>query len=294
MANTFLYVLCIIIVVIIFFLIFMYSINKKEHSSFYFEFNCCFTSIMLIDNVLRCFPAARGDGIDSKDEEKDVSSGCQAQAFLLTLCDKFTILFLVVFAIFSYEDKFHDKRFKENRTKLLIISIIIIFIISLVCTFVFFFTKDISDRSQFCYVETKSDIKKVLDSIVTGIFGLIDLIYTILIFIGNKSCNCDKSAIVLVINLIAYIYVIFLIIRILPFDGPIKDIIYISLCLITNFFMVIDKEVFNYIKKVILCNKNDIKEIENDNDNNNDNDNLIMAPTNLSDKFNDGNCNDND
>ena len=83
----------------------------------------------------------------------------EAQAFLLTLFDKFTILFLVVFAIFSYEDKFHDEWFKENRTKLLIISIIIIIIISVVLTFVFFFTKDISDRSEFCYVETKSDIK---------------------------------------------------------------------------------------------------------------------------------------
>jgi hypothetical protein len=137
----------------------IYAIYKKNYSSFYFGFNCWFTSIILIDNFLRCFRAARGDGIDSKDENKEVSSGCQAQAFLLTFFDKFTILFLVVFAIFSYEDKFNDEWFNKNRTKLLIISIIIIIIISVVLTIVFFFTKDISDRSEFCYVETKSDIK---------------------------------------------------------------------------------------------------------------------------------------
>jgi hypothetical protein len=258
----------------------MYSNNKKIYSSYYFGFNCWFTSIILIDNFIRCFPAARGDDIDSKDENKKVSSGCQAQAFLLTFFDKFTILFLVVFAIFSYEDKFHDEWFKENRTKLLIISIIIIIIISVVLTFVFFFTKDISDRSEFCYVETKSDIKKVLDSIVTGIFGLIDLIFTILI------CNCDKSAIVLVINLITYIYVIFLINRILPFEGFVKDFIYILLCLIANIFMIFNEDLIDYSKKVILCDKNDIKEIENDNGNDN--------PINLGEKFNDGNDNEND
>ena len=282
MTSTFLYVLCIIFVLVIFFFLFIYSINQKVRSSYFFGFNCWFTSIMFIDNLLRCFPAARGDGIDSKDEQKVVSSGCKAQAFFLALCDKLTVLSLVVFAIISFADKY-DGLFKENIKKILIISIIIIIFFSLVLTIVFYFTKDISDRSQFCYVETKSDIKKVLDSIVTGIFGLIDLFFTILI------CNCDKSSIVLVINLITYIYVIFLINRILPFDGSIKDIIYILLCLIANLLMVIDKEVSNYIKKVFHCAKNDIKEIENDNDNENDNGNLIMTPTNLSDKFNDGN-----
>jgi hypothetical protein len=264
----------------------IYAIYKKNYSSFYFGFNCWFTSIILIDNFLRCFRAARGDGIDSKDENKEVSSGCQAQAFLLTFFDKFTILFLVVFAIFSYEDKFHDEWFKENRTKLLIISIIIIIIISVVLTFVFFFTKDISDRSEFCYVETKSDIKKVLDSIVTGIFCLIDLIFTILIFIGNKGCNCDRPTTALVINLITYIYVIFLINRILPFEGFVKDFIYILLCLIANIFMIFNEDLIDYAKKAILCDKNDIKEIENDNGNDN--------PINLGEKFNDGNDNEND
>ena len=292
MINTFLYVFCIIFTVIIIYLICMYSNNKKIYSSYYFGFNCWFTSIILIDNFIRCFRAARGDDIDSKDENKKVSSGCQAQAFLLTFFDKFTILFLVVFAIFSYEDKFNDEWFNKNRTKLLIISIIIIIIISVVLTIVFFFTKDISDRSQFCYVETKSDIKKVLDSIVTGIFGLIDLIFTILIFIKNKSCICDRLAISLAINLITYIYVIFLINRILPFEGFVKDLIYILLCFIANLFMVINKEVIKYNKKVILCEKDEHPGIEDSNGNDNDNSN--MDSINLSEKFNDGNCNEND
>ena len=293
MINTFLYVICILFDVIILILIAIYTINKKDHSSYYFGFNCWFTSIMFIDNLLRCFPEARGDGINSRDVNEEVSFICEAQAFLLTLFDKFTVLSLAVFAFFSYEDKFHDEWFKENRKKLLIISIIIIIIISVVCTIVFF-GQGISDRSQFCYVETKVDLKKVLDSIVTILFFLIDLYFTILIFIKNKSCISYRLAFSLVINLITYIYVIFLIIRILPLEGFIKDLIYISLCLLANLIMVFNKELFNYIKKFCHCDKNDIKEIENDNDNDNDNDNLNMDPINLKDKFNDENFNEND
>ena len=123
---------------------------------------------------------------------------------------------------------------------------------------------------------------------------MIDLIFTILIFIKNKSCICDRLAISLAINLITYIYVIFLINRILPFEGFVKDFIYILLCLIANIFMIFNEDLIDYSKKVILCDKNDIKEIENDNDNDNDNDNLNMDPINLKDKFNDENFNEND
>jgi hypothetical protein len=287
MINTFLYVFCIVLGVILLFLILIYSANKKDHSSYYYGFNCWFTSIMLIDNVLRCFPEARGDGINSKDVNEEVSFICHAQAFLLTLFDKFTILSIAIFAIFSYEDKFHEERFKEKRKALLIILIIIIIIISLICTIIFF-TQGISDRSQFCYVETKSDLKKWVDSIVTGFFGFIDFFFTILIFIRNKCCKCDKTPISLVINLITFIYVLFLINRILPFDGYAKDFAYIFLCLISNLFMVINKEVYKYIKKVFHCDKN------GENKSDGDNDNLNILSTNVRDNFNDENFNEND
>ena len=269
MINTYLYVFCIILEIITIALITIYSTNRKDHSSYYYGFNCWFTSIMLIDNLIRCLPFARGDGINSRDVNEEVSFFCHAQAFLLTLFDKFTILSVTVFAIFTYEDKFHEEFFIEKRKKLLINSIIIIIIFSLFCT-ILFFLQGISDRSQFCYVETKSDLKKLVDSIVTGFFGLIDFYFTILIFIRNKCCNCDKSMISLVINLITFLYVLFLINRILPFDGYVKDFIYISLCLIANLFMIINKEVYNYIKKIFHCENNDINENNND-----DNENLI-------------------
>ena len=73
----------------------------------------------------------------------------------------------------------------------------------------------------------------------------------------------------MVINLITFVYVLFLINRILPFDGYVKDFIYISLCLIVNFFMIINKEVCNYIKKVFHCENNDINENKDDDGNEN-------------------------
>ena len=279
MINTFLYVFCIILEIITICLIVIYSTNLKDHSSFYYGFNCWFTSIMLLDNLLRCLPFSRGDGINSRDVNEEVSFLCHSQAFLLTLFDKLTILSVTVFAIFSYLEKFPEEFLKEKRKKLLIISIIIIIIFSLFCT-ILFFIQGISDRSQFCYVETKSDLKKWVDSIVTGLFGLFDFAFTILIFIRNKCCNAVKESISLVINLITFIYVIFLINRILPFEGYIKDLIYVSLCLIANLFMVINKEVCNYIKKVFHCDKND-------------NNKILNKEVNLSENFNDDNSNEN-
>lgn len=279
MINTLLYVFCIILEIITICLIVIYSTNLKDHSSYYYGFNCWFTSIMLLDNLLRCLPFSRGDGINSRDVNEEVSFLCHSQAFLLTLFDKLTILSVTVFAIFSYLEKFREEFFKEKRKILLIISIIIIIIFSLFCT-ILFFIQGISDRSQFCYVETKSDLKKLVDSIVTGLFGLFDFFFTILIFIRNKCCNAVKESISLVINLITFIYVIFLINRILPFEGYIKDFIYVSLCLIANLFMVINKEVWNYIKKVFHCDKND-------------NNKILNKEVNLSENFNDDNSNEN-
>ena len=279
MINTLLYVFCIILEIITICLIVIYSTNLKDHSSYYYGFNCWFTSIMLLDNLLRCLPFSRGDGINSRDVNEEVSFLCHSQAFLLTLFDKLTILSVTVFAIFSYLEKIREEFFKEKRKILLIISIIIIIIFSLFCT-ILFFIQGISDRSQFCYVETKTDLKKLVDSIVTGLFGFFDFVFTILIFIGNKCCNAVKESISLVINLITFIYVLFLINRILPFDGYIKDFIYVLLCLIANLFMVINKEVWNYIKKVFHCDKNDNNEISN-------------KEVNLSENFNDDNFNGN-
>ena len=52
------------------------------------------------------------------------------------------------------------------------------------------------------------------------------------------------------------------------------------LCLIANLFMAINKEVWNYIKKVFHCDKNDNNEISN-------------KEVNLSENFNDDNFNGN-
>ena len=73
MINTYLYVFCIILAIIIIVLLTIYSTNRKDHSSYYYEFNCWFTSIMLIDNLIRCLPFTRGDGINSRDVNEDVS-----------------------------------------------------------------------------------------------------------------------------------------------------------------------------------------------------------------------------
>ena len=149
---------------------------------------------------------------------------------------------------------------------------------SLILTIIFLFG-GISNRSEFCYVENINKVKIWVDSIATFLLYFLDAFFTFLIVFGGDDKDKNNYDLLffylsLVSNLITLTYVIYLILRILPVEGAIKDFIYIILCLIDNILFSASPEFWGYIKKIFkkyLCCKNDIGFIDDDNDNDNDN-----------------------
>lgn len=294
MAHPALYTISGIITFAAILLILIYSLNKKFRS-YPFYFNIMFTISITFDNVIRLIPAGRGTGIDI-DKEKTIP--CKIQAFSLTFFDKFMLTLMVVYSIISYLGIF-KMEFYKNFQKLIFITLTCISItISFICTMVFYY-QGISDRSEFCYVETKNNVKKVVDSIVTSILLLINLfcIIRILIKIYQLKKENDKNNIKdrknsfnhhlirfifdFFINFITFIYVILLILKLLPFDSFVKDLIYIILSLIVELYFTVNTELLKEIKRIITCSKID-------------DDNTRLDSNDFNESFNDDNDNDNE
>ena len=161
-----------------------------------------------------------------------------------------------------------------NVKKIFILLTIFSFAISLITTLLFYL-KGISNRSQYCYVETKQKFKQIIDSIVTGILLIISLFCIIkLIFKIHelktekeneedyensvKSLNrhlfrfiCD-----LIVTVITFGYVILLINKLLPhFNNFGKDMIYILLSLLAELFFTINTELIKEVIRIIACKK---------------------------------------
>ena len=279
MAEEILYVISVIITIIAICLIITYSINKKFRA-LPFYFNIIFTLSIAINNILRLIPAARGDGINSKDEGKKESIQCKIQAFALTFLDKFMLVLMTSYSIIAFMGLFKKEFSKNHQNLTFIILIIISIIISLVCTIIFY-SQAISDRSYFCYVETKNNVKQIVDTIVTSILLAINLICIVSMLIkiiilkieskdhqgiGNSVLyHLARFIFSFFINLITFVYVILLINKLMPFDNFVKDLIYILLCLIVELFFTVNSELIREIKKIITCQK--INEDDNQNEN---------------------------
>lgn len=255
--NIPLYVFCVIMLILIIFYLILYWSHHKNHSSNYFIFNLVFTINLLLDMIVRLIPVSRGDGINSE----QISFWCHTQAFLLTLFDKNTIILITDFSIISCVDKFKLdlKEKEEKKIKLLFFSIVF----CLIYTIILFILVKRTDRSEYCYVETKSHIKIWIDFVVTSLLYIINSVCTLIIVFRWKNNdninNCKKKYdlilfyLSLLLNLTTLSYVIWLILRIFNFESDkkdIKDISYIILCLIVNMLFVCNSEFWQYLQKI--------------------------------------------
>ena len=202
---------------------------------------------------------------------------------------------MTVFSIISYLGIFKQEFYKKNEKLLFIILPIISLIICTICSIIFYMQK-VTNKSQFCYVGTDNHLKKLVDSIVTGILFIINLFCLIMILsriiaLRNENLNEGRMdsykhhlvrfSLGLIINLITFIYVLLIINKLLQFlIGYVKDLIYILITLAVELFFTINTELIKYIKKIFHCG-NDID----------DNDNLIPN-ADLSDTINDGSLNE--
>ena len=268
MSHPVLIIISIIIALFAIFLLIIYLLNEKFRS-YPCYFNIIFTISITLDNLIRLIPEGKGEVNDEKSGDK--SFLCHIQAFSLTLFDKYEKLIFIFLTIIS-------------------------FLISLITTLVFYL-RGISNRSQYCYVETKDKVKQVVDSIITIILLIISL-FCILILIRKiiqlkkektnenedentiKSLNkhlcrfiCD-----FVVTLITFGYVILLINKLINFQHFGKDLTYIILSLFCELFFTINMELIKEVIRIITCKKV--------NDNENDIDNDSEDQRSLSENFN--------
>ena len=272
MTHPVLIIISVIIAIFAIFLIIIYSVNKKFRS-FPCYFNILFTLIIALDYIIRLIPGGKGTG-EGDEKPKDIL--CHIQAFSLTLFDKLMLTFMTVYSIIAYLGTFQIYFYKSHEKLIFIILIIISLIVSLI-TSLLFYLNGISNRSQFCYVETKNNFKKIVDTSVTGILLIISLFCIIKLLINiyqlkkerqndNENERTNEEGInfhfirfiaSFFINLATFGYVIILINKVFDMESFIKDLVYILLSLIAEMFFTINKELIKEVIKIITCTRDE-------------------------------------
>jgi hypothetical protein len=260
MPELVLIIISAIITLIAIFISIVYCCNKKFRS-FPFYFNIMFTFSIAVNNIIRLLP------IPDKDKTKDPnipkSPICNIQAFALTFLDKYMLTLMTVYSIIAYIGSYRIESFKIYQKLIFIILTIISIIISGVCSIIFF-SYGVSGHSEYCYVYTYGDVKKIVDTIVTAILFLINLfcIIRILMKVSHLRREFNQNLIDgkenafdnhwlrfifdLIINIIVFVYILLLINKLLPKNWG-KDLIYIILCLIVEFFFTLNSALIRYL-----------------------------------------------
>jgi hypothetical protein len=161
-TNPVLYVICAIIVLFNAFLIFIYI--KSRFKSFPYYFNIFFCVTISINNIIRLI---RGDP-----NEQMISDICKAQAVILTFFDKLILACVCSYSVINYLGTCKTEFHKNNEKIIYIILAIFSIIVSIISTIIFI-NEGYSHHSEYCYADTSNTVKKVADSIITGILFFI-------------------------------------------------------------------------------------------------------------------------
>ena len=295
------YIICsLLIAIFTILLIIVYSKDKYFHSSknkklsdlylYPCYFNIFFCVIIALNNIIRLIPFRFTVGPQEPEGQENVV--CKTQAFLATLFDKLLVSLMTNYSIVNYLSVFKSDFYKKYIKGIYIILIFIGFCFSLVLTIIYF-RDGISEKDILCYVHTRTDIKKITDSIYTGLLFLINLFCLISLIINlcklskkysleGKMLQFQKSSeylnrfvIDLIINILAFSYILMVINKLFP-RGSYKDLIFTLICLVVELFFTVNKSLFHAFIRVLTCNKY-YKIIEDEldpdnNENNNDND----------------------
>lgn len=244
--------------------------TDKKYRGYSFIFNIIFTLILSVDNIFRFIPASKNDNQGDQNINLKDNPLCVIQAFFLSLLDKLIFTLMTSFSFISYKVlcNSEDYKNKSKERKLYFYLYLISFIISFLCTIIFT-TQGYSNRSEFCYVETKSLFKQWIDSILTIILFIINIFCfaKILKELKEKKNQLDEKQnekkinsyeykrfiIGLFINISIFINVFLLIIKSMPFEGQAKDILYVVLSLFVDLYIIFNYELKNYIQKCCCC-----------------------------------------
>ncbi len=266
----------IIIGVITIFIAFIYFKSKSFEPIPRF-FNLMFCFIIIFNNFLRLYKPIETKG-------KDFSLLCKVQGFALSVFDKLFLTSIAIYSLITYILMTHPEYYENNNKCIYIIFIIINIITSLGFTTLFFLqgmSESIreKDRGLFCYINTDNDIKKISDSIYTGVLLIIDLfcffkilynIYSILKDCEDKNETKKKKLfehlcrfiVALLLNIATFVFLFLIIWKVLDNinciseNNYIKDILFVIICFIDELFFTINKQFLKETKIILTCSGN--------------------------------------
>ena len=261
-TNPFLYVICVLIVLFNIFLVFIYV--KSKFNSYPYYFNIFFCVTISLNNIIRLITGER-----KADEE--VSAACKAQAIFLTFSDKLILACVCSYSFINYLGMTRTEFYKNKEKVIFIVLAVISILISIISTIIFI-SQGYSTHSHFCYADTSNSVKKISDSIITGILFGVSLLCLIILMVNiiklkntlesessGRSSNIGyhlcRFSFDIIINIALFIYIFLIINKTLSWGSIAKDIIYIILCLIIEVFFTVNKEFIKETKRILTCQK---------------------------------------
>ena len=255
-------VICGLIVLFNIFLIFIYI--KSKFNSYPYYFNIFFCVTISLNNIIRLITGER-----KADEE--ASAACKAQAIFLTFSDKLILACVCSYSFINYLGMTRTEFYKNKEKVIFIVLAVISILISIISTIIFI-SQGYSTHSHFCYADTSNSVKKISDSIITGILFGVSLLCLIILMVNiiklkntlesessGRSSNIGyhlcRFSFDIIINIVLFIYIFLIINKTLSWGSIAKDIIYIILCLIIEVFFTVNKEFIKETKRILTCQK---------------------------------------
>jgi len=255
-------VICGLIVLFNIFLIFIYI--KSKFNSYPYYFNIFFCVTISLNNIIRLITGER-----KADEE--TSAACKAQAIFLTFSDKLILACVCSYSFINYLGMTRTEFYKNKEKVIFIVLAVISILISIISTIIFI-SQGYSTHSHFCYADTSNRVKKISDSIITGILFGVSLLCLIILMVNiiklkntlesessGRSSNIGyhlcRFSFDIIINIALFIYIFLIINKTLSWGSIAKDIIYIILCLIIEVFFTVNKEFIKETKRILTCQK---------------------------------------
>ena len=275
-TDTSLIVVDVLVLVFAIFISIIYFKSKIFHSYPYY-FNIFFIITILLNNIIRLIP--RGEKVN--EYERDLA--CYIQGISLTVLDKLILCEITSYSIIYYLGVFFHDFYEENQMLIFLFLSEAGFIISLILAVVFSIP-GMSVNSQYCYVRTKDETKKIVDTTVTTVLWAICLYCTIRLLINLIKIKRDSSLLKTKAETISYhmcrfifnlIFVIFIFLHVDLLINKIyndvlkdeidfvKDLIFLILCFIGEILFTVNIEVVKEIKRIITCKPPSL-EISND------------------------------
>ena len=231
-------------------------------------FNIFYCTIISLSNAIRLIPYQY---TTEEYQHGNPTLICKVQSFLASLFDQLLVSLMTIYSIINYLSVFKIY-FYKNHLKAIYLSLIFAgFLISLTLT-ITYVCKGVSAKDILCYIHTRDHLKIISNVIYISLLFIITLFC--LISLINKLNNMKKEfqingnsrkvkrtlsflkrfILALIINIIAFTYIILLIIKIFP-KGSYKDILYMIVCLMVEIFFTINKPLYRAFMRLITCNK---------------------------------------